>query len=156
MNKSAHLKTHWSITSAKGLSAQGPGVHFWHSDGSMEQRFEMFGMKLSIINQNTTKNIPKNLLKPRPDEKGETCSQQAWKLDDRKKQIEHLFLSYTGIISCKERWIGQIDIGGWGCSCIGCSSCRVFTKNKKRFAAGSLLDRSNSFITFTSARLLAC
>lgn len=44
---------------------------------SMEQRFEMFGMKLSIINQNTTKNIPKNLLKPRPDEKGETCSQQA-------------------------------------------------------------------------------
>lgn len=36
---------------------------------SMEERFEMFGMKLSIINQNTTKNIPKNLLKPRPDEK---------------------------------------------------------------------------------------
>lgn len=52
----------------------------------MEQRFEMFGMKLSIINQNTTKNIPKNLLKPRPDEKGETCSQQAWKLDDQTKE----------------------------------------------------------------------
>lgn len=46
----------------------------------MEQRFEM---KLSIINQNTTKNIPKNLLKPRPDEKGETSSQQAWKLDNQ-------------------------------------------------------------------------
>ena len=51
----------------------------------MEERFEMFGMKLSIINQNTTKNIPKNLLKPRPDEKGETSSQQAWKLDDQTK-----------------------------------------------------------------------
>lgn len=52
---------------------------------SMEQRFEMFGMKLSIINQNTTKKIPKNLLKPRPDEKGETSSQQACKLDDQTK-----------------------------------------------------------------------
>lgn len=44
---------------------------------SMEQRFEMFEMKLSIINHKTTKSIPKNLLKPRPYEKGETSSQQA-------------------------------------------------------------------------------
>lgn len=51
----------------------------------MEQRFETFGMKLSIINQKITKNIPKNLLKPRPDEKGKTCSQRACKLDDQTK-----------------------------------------------------------------------